>query len=121
MSAPQAAGWTRRRFLGGLTLTGTAGLLSLHAKPVAGEPPPETTTFTLAQTTSLCQAPQYIAEALLHGEGFTEVRYVKDARQDYVRALAAGEVDLTPAQRESRPPGPESGQPHRALTSAGTP
>jgi NitT/TauT family transport system substrate-binding protein len=95
MSLPQAAGWTRRRFLGGLTVAGTAGLLGLHPRPIAAEPPPETTRLTLAQTTSLCQAPQYIAEALLHGEGFTEVRYVKDARQDYARALAAGEVDLT--------------------------
>jgi len=35
MSAPQAEGWTRRRFLGGLSLAGTAGLLSLHPRPVA--------------------------------------------------------------------------------------
>jgi hypothetical protein len=38
MSAQQAEGWTRRRFLGGLTLAGTAELLSLHARPVAAEP-----------------------------------------------------------------------------------
>jgi NitT/TauT family transport system substrate-binding protein len=95
MNTRQADGWTRRRFLGGLTVAGTVGLLSLHPRGVTAEPPPETTRLTLAQTTSLCQAPQYIADALLHGEGFTEVRYVKDARQDYARALAAGEVDLT--------------------------
>jgi hypothetical protein len=29
MSLPQADGWTRRRFLGGLTLAGTAGLFGL--------------------------------------------------------------------------------------------
>jgi NitT/TauT family transport system substrate-binding protein len=47
MSALQAEGWTRRRFLGGVTLAGTAGLLSLHAQPVAAEPPPETTSVRL--------------------------------------------------------------------------
>src|SRR5687768_9290672 len=95
MRPQQVAGWTRRRFIGRLTMTGVVGMLGLHPRLVTAEPPPETTTLTLAQTTSLCQAPQYIAEALLHGEGFTEVRYVKDARQDYARALAAGEIDLT--------------------------
>ena len=32
---------SRRRFLGGLTLTGAAGLLGLPPRPVAAEPPPE--------------------------------------------------------------------------------
>ena len=49
MSPPQAEGWTRRRFLGGVTLAGMAGLLGLHAGPVAAEPPPETTTLRLDQ------------------------------------------------------------------------
>ena len=43
MSALQAEGWTRRRFIGGLTLAGTAGLLGLYPRRVAAEPPPETT------------------------------------------------------------------------------
>ena len=47
MRAPQADGWTRRRFLGGLTVAGTAGLLGLTPKPVAAEPPPETTRLML--------------------------------------------------------------------------
>jgi hypothetical protein len=41
MSAPHAARWTRRAFLGGVTLAETAGLLSRHSRPVAAEPPPE--------------------------------------------------------------------------------
>jgi NitT/TauT family transport system substrate-binding protein len=95
MSAQQAEGWTRRRFLGGLTLTGTAGLLSLHARPVAAEPPPETTRIRLVRTPSICQAPQYVAEALLHSEGFTEVHYLpKEGTADIETALASGEADL---------------------------
>ena len=42
MRAQQAAGWTRRAFLGGVTLAGTAELLRLHARRVTTEPPPET-------------------------------------------------------------------------------
>jgi NitT/TauT family transport system substrate-binding protein len=95
MRAPQAEGWTRRRFLGGLTLAGTAGLLSLHASPVAAEPPPETRRIRLVQIPSICQAPQYVAEALLHSEGFTEVHYLKTTGPDGIEtALASGEADL---------------------------
>jgi NitT/TauT family transport system substrate-binding protein len=95
MSAQQAEGWTRRRFLGGLTLAGTAGLLSLHARPAAAEPPPETRRIRLVQLPSLCQAPQYVAEALLHSEGFTEVQYLQKAGTDDIEtALASGEADL---------------------------
>jgi len=35
MHAQQAGGWTRRRFLGGLTVAGTVGLVGQHAGPVA--------------------------------------------------------------------------------------
>jgi NitT/TauT family transport system substrate-binding protein len=95
MRAPQAEGWTRRRFLGGLTLAGTAGLLSLRSGPVAAEPPPEATRIRLVQVPSICQAPQYVAEALLHSEGFTEVHDLKREGTDGIeKALASGEADL---------------------------
>ena len=95
MHAPHAAGWTRRRFLGGLTVAGAAGLLNLHARPVAAEAPPETTRIRLVQTPSMCQAPQYVAEELLRSEGFTEVVYLKkEGPYDIADALASGEVDL---------------------------
>jgi NitT/TauT family transport system substrate-binding protein len=95
MSTPQAKGWTRRRFLGGLTLTGTAGLLGLHPRPVAAEPPPETTRIRLVRTPSICQAPKYVAESLLRSEGFTEVHYLQKAgTADIETALASGEADL---------------------------
>jgi NitT/TauT family transport system substrate-binding protein len=86
----------RREFLRGLTLAGAGGLLGFHPRRVAAEPPPETTTLRLRQGQGICTAPQYVAEALLRSEGFTEVRYVKvDAVRDIERALASGEVDLT--------------------------
>jgi NitT/TauT family transport system substrate-binding protein len=93
MRAPQAEGWTRRRFLGGLTLAGTAGLVSLYARPVAAEPPPETTTLRLARTTSICQAPQYVAEALFVAEGFTDIQVVGEAAAAN-RTLVSGEAQM---------------------------
>jgi NitT/TauT family transport system substrate-binding protein len=93
MSAPHADDWTRRRFLGGLTLAGTAGLLGLYPRPVAAEPPPETTTLKVLKFPAACLAPQYLAEELLRGEGFTEVQYVD--RHDLIAALSAGDVHLT--------------------------
>jgi NitT/TauT family transport system substrate-binding protein len=95
MNTPHAAAWTRRAFLGGLTVAGTAGLLGLHPRPARAEPPPETPRLRLVQTPSMCQAPQYVAEELLRDEGFTEVAYLtKEGPYDIAQALASGEVDL---------------------------
>jgi NitT/TauT family transport system substrate-binding protein len=78
-----------------VTLAGTAGLLGLHAGRVAAEPPPETTRIRLVRVPSICQAPSYVAEALLHSEGFTEVHYLQKAGPaDIETALASGEADL---------------------------
>ena len=46
-------------------------------RPVAAEPPPETTRIRLHKTAGICYGPQYVAEELLYGEGFTEVHYVE--------------------------------------------
>jgi NitT/TauT family transport system substrate-binding protein len=79
MNSQHARQFSRRQFLGEVTLAGTAGLLGLHPRPVAVEPPPETTTLRLARTTSICQAPQYVVEALFAAEGFTDVQFVGEA------------------------------------------
>jgi NitT/TauT family transport system substrate-binding protein len=70
---------TRREFVSGLTLAGTAGLLGgVQPETASAESPPETTTLRVARTTSICQAPQYVAEGLFGSEGFTNVQYVGD-------------------------------------------
>jgi NitT/TauT family transport system substrate-binding protein len=96
MSSSRADYGSRREFLGGLTLAGTAGLLGLRPERVAAEPPPETTTIRLVKIPGICIAPQYVAEELLQGEGFTDVRYVKTmAGTEASRAAASGEADFT--------------------------
>jgi NitT/TauT family transport system substrate-binding protein len=83
----------RREFLHGLTAAGTATLLGASPSPVGAEPPPETTTLRLARTTSICQAPQYVVDALLEAEGFTDVQFVGDpARPD--RTLVSDQAQI---------------------------
>jgi hypothetical protein len=69
MSLPQAEGWTRRRFLGGLTLAGTAGLLGLLPRRVGAEPPPETSTLRIFHTMSEPGAHFYLYGATVPGRG----------------------------------------------------
>ena len=95
MSTQHARPFSRRRFLGGLTLVGTAGLLGLRAKPVAAAPPPETTRIRLGQTSSICRAPEYVATEFLAGEGFTEVRHLSGNFGEVAQALAAGAIDIS--------------------------
>ena len=88
--------WSRREFVNGLSLAGTAGLVGLRAGPAAAEPPPETTTIRLMKAgDTICVAPQYVAEELLRGEGFTDVRYVGPAPGvGFDKFLASGDVNI---------------------------
>jgi NitT/TauT family transport system substrate-binding protein len=99
MRYQHAAPWSRREFLAGLTLAGTAGVLGLHPRLVAAEPPPETTTLRLIAVGSPCVAPQYVAaEELLQAEGFADVQYVKTdegkVEDRPARAMAAGQFNI---------------------------
>ncbi len=95
MRSRDAQWWSRRDFLGGLMVAGTAGLISLRPETAGAEPPPETTTLRLGQTASACQAPQYVAEDLLRGEGFIDVKYVKKPGGGVYKDLGSGETDMS--------------------------
>jgi NitT/TauT family transport system substrate-binding protein len=70
-------------------------MLAGRSRAADAEPPPETTRLTLLQTASMCQAPQYVAEDLLRGEGFSDVRYIKkDGPRAIADALASGEANI---------------------------
>jgi NitT/TauT family transport system substrate-binding protein len=88
--------WSRREFMGSLTLAGTAGLLGMRPEHVAAEPPPETTKLRLIQAGGSCQAPKYVAEEFLRSEGFADIQYVKKPRPlDNTRGVASGEGDFS--------------------------
>ena len=92
----QSDGWSRRGFLNGLTLTGTAALVGLGAGPAAAEPPPETTRLRLRVWRPSCWAPVHVAEPLLRAEGFTDLQYVTAPGPEYPKLLRDGAVDLSP-------------------------
>ena len=66
---------SRRDFLTTLSAAGAASIVSARAS-LADEGPPETTTVRIGTSTSVCLAPQLIAETLLRAEGFTDIRYL---------------------------------------------
>jgi NitT/TauT family transport system substrate-binding protein len=86
---------TRRRFL---TLASTAGGASLVRPPPAlgAGRALETTTLRFTRTPALCVAPLYVAEELLHAEGFSDIRYVDTgSATESANAIGAAEADLS--------------------------
>jgi NitT/TauT family transport system substrate-binding protein len=86
----------RRQFLRRLGTVAVAGTLGLRGRPVGAEPPPETTKFRIAEIPSSCRSPEWMAEDLLHAEGFTDVKYIrKQGTQGMEEALASGEANIS--------------------------
>jgi NitT/TauT family transport system substrate-binding protein len=89
---------TRREFIRGAGVLGATGTLGPVSSALASEPPPETKRIRLMQIGGICVAPQYVAERLLPGEGFSDVQYVKETGEGQIYPrLAAGDVDISMA------------------------
>ena len=85
---------SRRDFLAGASALVAASLFGVPQSALA-EPPPETTTFRIAQGPFICYAPQMLAEAMLRLEGFSKVEYVPvPAHYTYPTLVSDGGVDL---------------------------
>jgi NitT/TauT family transport system substrate-binding protein len=85
---------TRRRFLSTLSLVGAAGLVGPQ-RAFAAEGSLETTTVRLMRISAICHAPQFVAEELLHAEGFTDVRFVDaPSSAEINEAIARGKIDF---------------------------
>jgi NitT/TauT family transport system substrate-binding protein len=85
---------TRRRLLATLSSATAAGLIA-GGKASTQEAPPETTTIRLLKIPGVCIAPQYVAEELLHAEGFTTVQFIEVPLSQQWAELAAGSLDMT--------------------------
>jgi NitT/TauT family transport system substrate-binding protein len=86
---------TRRQLLVTLSSTAAAGLIG-GTKAPAQEAPPEITTIRFSKNPGVCTAPQFVAEALLGGEGFTNVQYI-DTGVNVYPGFTAGTIDISMA------------------------
>ena len=90
-----ASRYDRRAFLKALSAGSAASLGGWSPSLLAAEPPPETNSLRLAQVPGICFAPQYVAEELLRGEGFSDIRYLRLPGGATVPAsMGKGEIDL---------------------------
>ena len=86
---------SRRRFLSTISSVGAASLVGTRS-PFAQEAPPETTAIRLSKISSICIAPQYVADELLRTEGFSEIHFVAtEAGKPVAQSLGRGEIDFT--------------------------
>jgi NitT/TauT family transport system substrate-binding protein len=83
---------TRRGFLTSASMAVGAALLG--ARQAAAEERLETTSLRFLKSSSLCSAPQYIAEELLRAEGFTDIRFVDGTSSEVIDLVAHNRVDF---------------------------
>jgi NitT/TauT family transport system substrate-binding protein len=83
---------TRRAFLTSASMA--LGAMLLGAPPVAAEEPLETTSLRLIKSSSICAAPQYVAEELLRAEGFTDIRFIAGKSSEVIDAVARNRTDF---------------------------
>src|SRR5215469_13794034 len=108
---------SRRRFLTTTACAGSAAIIRPSAL-MAAEETLETTTVRIIKSTAICIAPQYIAEELLRAEGFTDIRFVEIAPDDYWEALTEGKVDFTLSYASSHLTAIDAGAPITLLAGA---
>ena len=110
MSTTELARRNRRTFLTHASAIGVVAMFGLD-RSARAEPPPEITKIRLVHAPAVCLAPQYLAEELLHMEGFSQVDYVTmPAGTTLVAGLGAGLADLGTLDAPSLVPGVDSGQ-----------
>jgi len=91
MAFPQ----TRRRVLATMALAGAAGAFYIP-RSFAAEARLETTSVRLLKFPGICIAPQYVADELLHAEGFSDIQYVDAGPTVELSArVGRGEADFT--------------------------
>ncbi len=106
----------RREFMKRATaLAGSTALLGYDLGLAFAEPPPEVTKIRLVRVPVVCLAPLYVAEELLHMEGFATVEYVDEPNTMYTAQLSSGAADFASAGVEAFIPAVDAGRPIVAL------
>jgi NitT/TauT family transport system substrate-binding protein len=83
----------RRKFLQQTSALSAASLFG-HYREASAEPPPEVRKIRMIHFPAICLAPGYLAEELLHAEGFEAVEYVELVANSTSPDLVSGRVDL---------------------------
>jgi len=107
-------GFTRRRFLSNTSALGAAAALGVP-RTASAEPPPEVKRIRLVKLPAICLAPEYLAEELLHLEGFSEVEYVEIDKTKGPDILVANRADITASTPPFLLPDLDAGKPLVAL------
>jgi NitT/TauT family transport system substrate-binding protein len=84
----------RRHFLTALSSAGATALMGIP-NSFGQEAPPEITRLRLIKGSSICWAPQYIAEELLRTEGFSDISYIEYLGGPVSTPLVAGQADIS--------------------------
>lgn len=85
---------TRRGVLSAMALASAGGVAEI-SRSLAAPDRLETNRVRLVQDPSSCLAPEYVAEELLRGEGFTDIQYVEVASDaDDQKMIATGAADF---------------------------
>src|SRR5262245_27540980 len=89
--------WSRREFLRAGALAGAGAMLGTTTDVIAGEPPLKTTQIRVIEHPAFCAGtPLIVAQELLVGEGFTDLRTVRETSGvDGAIAVSAGKADIT--------------------------
>jgi NitT/TauT family transport system substrate-binding protein len=86
----------RRSFMKQLAmLAGASSLYGVRAPCALADAPLETMKLRIVISPALCFAPQYIADALLRAEGFSDIQYIKATERPAQPMVAEGEGDFT--------------------------
>jgi NitT/TauT family transport system substrate-binding protein len=102
---------SRRKFLTGMSTLGAATLLAPYRRSEAADEQLETTRIRFAHDPSICTAPQYLAEALLRLEGFTEVEYLPLGARVGPHSVAKGLADMVIWTAPALIPNVDAGEP----------
>ena len=85
----------RRAFLRGATVSTLVARVGRGASRADAQEPPETTRLRIPRFASTCRSPEWLAEAFLRAEGFTDVQYVPvEGTLGVEQALASGGADI---------------------------
>jgi len=85
----------RRKFLARVSTVGAASLLAPYHRSEAAGAQLETTRIRFAHYPAICTAPQYLAEAMLRLEGFTDVQFLPLGTREAPYYVAEGKGDMT--------------------------